>query len=259
MADVALFIGAHNEEIEAEVPILPQLLSRAGWRVVILNPIGGWNWVDIRRMSDSDRERLRQDCIDAAAELGCEKVLWDYDVARVPDHRGELAQRMAEFMAELSPRLVFIHWPYDGHQDHRVIAQVSLHVLKTARNLISDNEWTPTWEEIWAFPAGIAQSYDFWPSVLVVADEQVMNTARKAIDRFVAYGEAKREGWWRNVVGKTTWWGALAGGKPAEAYRFVGPYFPVAGTLLKQVLGDAVIPMNTETYLFGRGYTDVSA
>ncbi|MBC7287915.1 MAG: PIG-L family deacetylase [Armatimonadetes bacterium] len=254
----ALFIGAHNEEIEAEIPLLPQLLSRAGWRVVILNPIGGWNWVEIRRMPEDMRGRLPRDCIDAAAELGAEKVLWDYDVARTPAIREELADRLAAFLRTVEPELVFIHWPYDGHQDHRLVAQVSLHVLRSVRNLIDDNEWQPTWREVWAFQVGIAQTFNFWPDILVVADQSAMDTARRALDRFVAYGEAKREAWWRNVLGKTSWWGALAGGRPAEAYKLVGPSFPAEGTFLKQALGDAVIAVSTELWTFGRGYIDVA-
>ena len=41
MNQTAVFIGSHNEEIEASIPMLPQLLAKAGWRVVILNPVDG--------------------------------------------------------------------------------------------------------------------------------------------------------------------------------------------------------------------------
>ena len=138
------------------------------------------------------------------------------------------------------------------------MAQVSIHVLRSARNLVDDNEWQPAWREVWAFQVGIAQTYRFWPDVLAVGDEAAMQTARRALGKFVAYGEAKRGAWWRNVVGKTTWWGALVGGRPAEGYKLVGPSFPAEGTYLKQVLGDAIVPLRTELWTFLLGYADVS-
>ncbi len=82
MSESALFIGSHNEEFEVEAPLVPQLLVEAGWRVVIFNPIGGWNWNAIRRLPEKQRNSLKQSCINAAKILGCEKILCDYDVGR---------------------------------------------------------------------------------------------------------------------------------------------------------------------------------
>ena len=255
---VALFIGAHNEEIEAEIPLLPQLLVRAGWRVVILNPIGGWNWVTIRRMPPEMRERIRQDCLDAALALGCEKVLWDYDCGRTSGHLEEMTERIARFLRDTGPELIFIHWPRDGHQDHRAVAKASLHAIQSAENLISDDRWCPTWKEVWAFSVGIAQTYDFWPDVVVSGNQELMDRARQALDCFVAYGKNKTSYWWKNIVGKTSWWGALANGAPAEGYKFIGPSFPADGVHLKKVLGDQVISVGSATWTLGREYSEVS-
>ncbi len=253
----ALWIGAHNEEIEAEVPLLPQILSELGWRVVILNPVGCMNWVEIRRMTAEQRNRMDDDCKRAAGVLGAEKVIWELECQRGWKWRGELEVRLAEFLRELQPDVLFVHWPLDGHPDHRAVAQASLMALRHAQNLTANIDWQPNWREVWAFPAGIGQTYGFWPDVLVAADQGHLERAREALREFVAYGEAKQEGWWRNVVGKTTYWGALAGGRPAEAYKYVGPMFPARGTLLAEVLGERLVPVLTEPWQFERIFNQV--
>ena len=125
---VVLIVGAHHEEVEAEFPNLAAALSLAGCRVVILNPIGGWNWTAIRSLEGDGRARTIADATAAAAALGCEKVIWDYPVALVPEHQGELKHRLAAFFCDLQPDILLMHWPKDGHPDHRAVANLTRHV-----------------------------------------------------------------------------------------------------------------------------------
>ncbi len=251
MRDTAMFIGTHNEEIEVEVPLIPQLLVEAGWRVVIFNPIGGWNWVAIRRMDEKNRKKLKQSCINAAGVLGCEKILCDYDVGRSFDWDGKVRDELVKVLKELKPRLVFIHWFYDSHFDHFAMVKISLQALYSCINLINDVEFEHTWEEVWAYAAGRGQSLEFVPDVLVGADEKHMETAMKALDTFT-YPQKMKEDWKRWVKRKCSYWAPIGGRYPyADPLKYVGPMFPVEGTLLKKVLGERVIGNTTELWLRG--------
>ena len=93
-----LIVGAHHEEVEAEFPNIAANLTSAGCKVHILNPIGGWNWTFIRNLVGDGRARTIADAKAAAAELGCEKTIWDYPVAQCDRFQAEIMDRMAEFL-----------------------------------------------------------------------------------------------------------------------------------------------------------------
>jgi hypothetical protein len=243
----ALFIGSHNEEIEASVPMLPQLLVKAAWRVVILNPVGGLNWIDVRRMKSSDRHRLTQSSIEAARVLGCEKVVWDYHTGASLEWKSEMLREMAEFLYKINPTMVFIHWPYDTHFDHQAVAKISLQVLRSCSSLVGDDSFRPEWKEIWAYTAGIVQTYDFLPDAMVLGDEQLMKTAGEAMAKF-SYEKNKKDIWAREVANKSKYWSG-GNNRPVEPLKFMGPLFPVGGTILKQVIGDKLVSTQPGSWL----------
>jgi len=248
MKQTALFIGSHNEEIEVEVPLIPQLLVEAGWRVVIFNPIGGWNWTAIRRMNENDRNDLKQSCIEAARVLGCEKILCDYDVGRSFDWKGKVLQETANVLADVKPQMVFIHWLYDSHFDHRAMVEISLQALRSCGNLIDDANFESTWKEIWAYAAGRQQSLNFVPDVIVGADEKHLQNALQALNTF-SYPQNMINSWQQWTRKKCSYWTPFDESYPyADPLKYIGPAFPAEGTLLKKVLGDRIISHSTERW-----------
>ncbi len=73
-----LIAGAHHEEIEAECPNIAASLAPAGYRVRILNPIGGWNWTFIRSLGADGRERTVADA--TAAGMPFEPFFYNRDL-----------------------------------------------------------------------------------------------------------------------------------------------------------------------------------
>ena len=234
-----LFIGAHHEEIEAECPNTPAALTLAGCDVTILNPIGGWNWTFIRSLGEGGRERTIADATAAAAELGCKKVIWDYPVAQCDRFQAEIMDRMAQFLVDYAPHIVFIHWPRDTHADHRMVAKVSRHILGPALNMIpgeAPNYKPPV--EVYAYQTGVAQAYNFIPDILVTTDETTMAMADRCIDCFNNTAATSVPYWKKNFHTKAAYWGNLSGTDGAEAFRFLGPKLPLEGFLLKKILGE---------------------
>ena len=240
-----LFIGAHHEEIEAECPNTAAALSLAGCDVTILNPVGGWNWTFIRSLGEGGRERTMADAPAAAAELGCKKVIWDYPVAQVDRYRDEIIDRLAEFLTELMPEIVFIHWPLDTHADPRLVAKVSRHVLNTALNIVPHAVpgFTPP-AEVYAYQTGVSQAYNFVPDILIRTDETTMSMADRSIDCFNNTAPASVPHWKKNFHTKAAYWSNLSGGDGAEAFKFLGPHLILDGFKLKKILGERMQPAN---------------
>ena len=245
-----LFIGAHHEEIEAECPNTAAALSLAGCEVTILNPVGGWNWTFIRSLGEGGRERTIAEATAAAAELGCKKVVWDYPVAQVDRFQHEMMDRMAQFVADYSPEIVFIHWPRDTHADHRLVAKVSHHVLGPTLNMIpgSAPNFKPP-REIYAYQTGVSQAYNFSPDIFIETDETTMAMAERCVNCFKGTSPNFVPAWKQNYLTKAAYWGNLVAGGSAEAFRFIGPRLPLEGFKLKEILGRRMVaaPM-TELY-----------
>ena len=237
-----LFIGAHHEEIEAECPNTPAALTLAGCDVTILNPIGGWNWTFIRSLGEGGRERTIADATAAAAELGCKKVIWDYPVAQCDRFQAEIMDRMAQFLVDYAPHIVFIHWPRDTHADHRMVAKASRHILGPALNMIPGD--APNYKppvEVYAYQTGVAQAYNFIPDILITTDETTMAMADRCIDCFNNTAAGSVPYWKKNFHTKAAYWGNLSNTDGAEAFRFLGPKLPLEGFLLKKILGDKML------------------
>lgn len=241
--DIVLIIGAHHEEVEAEFPNIAAKLADKCSRVVILNPVGGWNWSFIRELGPDGVQSTIREAKNAAKELGCEKVIWDYPVAELDEHKLEIMRRMADFVLDLNPSIVLTHWPQDSHADHRAIARISRHVLNVAPNLVEDSKRALEVKEIYAFQVGITQTYNYYPDFLVLADDSSMKKAEKALECFHGTARQKAQAWWENVQAKTNSWKQLTGGVPAEPLKFVGKQLPLKGFRLAEILGDDIISM----------------
>jgi len=253
----ALIIGAHVEEIEAELALAPQVLVSAGWRVVILNPIGGWNWLRLRSLNASQLQRFKKSCFEAARVLGAEKIILDYDIGALPGCTGELTRDMALAVHDVAPDLVFIPWARDTHSDHRYVAQISFNILQGIRvATLTGRGKAEKRYEVWAYPAGISQSYNFWPDAVIAADPGMIQVARKANNTFAMLDPQKKRSFTENVKRKSRFWSVYSDGRPADAVKFVGPEFPLSGTLLKKTLGGSLLPVSDGPVLCKREYME---
>lgn len=245
-----LVVGAHFEEVEAEFPNICALLSEAACRVVILNPIGGWNWTSVRAMGPAGRETLLAASLAAAGCLGCEKVVWDYSVSSTASVQDEICQRLADFVLTLQPEIVLMHWPEDIHPDHRAVARYTRHILSCAPNLVPDLGRRISVKEVYAFQTGVIQAYNYVPDLLVKCSEGSMAKAKQALECFRGkFPDDYASTWWQNVQAKANYWQILSGAEPAEALKYVGPNMPTEGLLLKKILGDRLIGIGTDTWL----------
>lgn len=249
-----LIVGAHHEEVEAEFPNIAANLTSAGCKVHILNPIGGWNWTFIRNLVGDGRARTIADAKAAAAELGCEKTIWDYPVAQCDRFQAEIMDRMAEFLIDFAPDIVLMHWPLDSYADHRLVAHITHQVLRSATNMVKDVHPEFRYpQEVYAFQTGVAQAYHFLPDCFVISDEDSMAKADRAIARFSPTAWDCVERWKQNFHTKNAYWSNLAG-LPAEALKFLGPELPLDGFLLKKILGPKLISSQMEQYFFNRDF-----
>lgn len=237
-----LFVGAHHEEIEAECPNIAAALTLAGCEVTILNPIGGWNWTFIRSLGPDGRERTIADATAAAAELGCRKVVWDYPVAQADRFQAEIIDRMAAFIADYAPEIVFMHWPRDTHADHRLVAHVTRHALGPTLNIVPGEVpgFTPP-VEVYAFQTGVSQAYNFIPDLMVTTDDRTMAMADKCIEKFMPTAPRFVPAWKKNFHTKAAYWGNVSGTGGAEVLRFMGPRLPLHGFRLAEILGERLL------------------
>ena len=237
-----LFVGAHHEEIEAECPNTAAALSLAGCEVTILNPVGGWNWTFIRSLGPDGRARTLANAAAAAAELGCRKVVWDYPVAQADRFQAEIMDRLAAFLIDYAPDIVFMHWPKDTHADHRLVAHVTRHVFSTAPNIFPGDAagYQPP-REVYAFQTGVSQAYHFIPDLLVATSPETMAMSDRCIERFTPTAPDFVPMWKKNFHTKAAYWSNVSGTDGAEAFRFMGPKLPLEGFLLRKILGDKLI------------------
>ena len=257
--NTALIIGAHVEEIEAELALLPQVLVKAGWRVVILNPVGGWNWVRLRKLKDKELKEFKQSCYRAAEILGAEKIILDYDIGSFPECTNDMMKDMARIIYDIRPKLVFIPWIRDTHQDHRHLAAISYRLFNGSHFVTQTDEIVPPENyqyEVWAYPAGISQTYDFWPDAVVAGDPEMLEVVKKANEEFAHLDAQKRAGFTNNVKRKTSFWSVYGNNQPSEAVKFIGPAFPLGGTLLKEVLKERVFPVSAGPILCAKEYME---
>jgi LmbE family N-acetylglucosaminyl deacetylase len=160
-------------------------------------------------------------------------------VAQCDRFQAEIMDRMAQFLVDYAPHIVFIHWPRDTHADHRMVAKVSRHILGPALNMIpgeAPNYKPPV--EVYAYQTGVSQAYGFIPDLLVKTDETTFAMADRCVDCFKNTAPNFVPAWKQNFHTKAAYWGNLVANGSAEAFKFLGPRLPLTGFRLKEILGD---------------------
>jgi LmbE family N-acetylglucosaminyl deacetylase len=78
----------------------------------------------------------RQEQKNAAAVIGVSEIFWGgYTDTELPLNR-ELIVRLESVIRDISPRMIFVHFPEDTHQDHRHLAQAALSATRYVPNFL---------------------------------------------------------------------------------------------------------------------------
>ena len=78
----------------------------------------------------------RQEQKNAAAVIGVREIFWgNYTDTELPLNR-ELIVRLESVIRDIKPRMIFVHFPEDTHQDHRHLAQAALSATRYVPNFL---------------------------------------------------------------------------------------------------------------------------
>ena len=113
-----LAIGAHPDDIEYGCGGMLTKYAERGHDVYL--------WIASDGALGGDASVRRQEQSDSALVIGAREVFWgDYLDTEIPLTR-ELIVRLESVIRRIQPRMIFVHFPDDTHQDHRNLAQSTL-------------------------------------------------------------------------------------------------------------------------------------
>ena len=123
-----LALGAHPDDIEYGCGGMLTKYAEKGHDVFLLiasdGSLGGEGAV------------RRQEQTDSALIIGAREVFWgDYRDTEVPLTR-ELIVRIETVIKQIQPRMIFVHYPDDTHQDHRNLAQGTMSATRYVPNFL---------------------------------------------------------------------------------------------------------------------------
>jgi LmbE family N-acetylglucosaminyl deacetylase len=123
-----LALGAHPDDIEYGCGGMLAKYAERGHDVFL--------WVASDGALGGDGATRRQEQDDSAVIMGARKVFWgDYPDTEVPLNR-ELIVRLEQVLREVKPRMIFVNYPDDTHQDHRNLAQGTLSATRYVPNFL---------------------------------------------------------------------------------------------------------------------------
>ena len=110
-----LAIGAHPDDIEYGCGGMLTKYAQRGHDVFL--------WIASDGALGGDGEIRRQEQGESARIMGVREVFWgEYLDTEIPLTR-ELIVRIESVIRRIEPRMIFVHYPDDTHQDHRNLAQ----------------------------------------------------------------------------------------------------------------------------------------
>ncbi len=222
-----LCLGAHNDEIMADIGGTVALLVDAGCKVRALGLACQWN---DDTLDDATKDEYRRQEFAAAKELGCEfKVVGNRDDMVFLESKAiieELVREILDFM----PDIVFIHPPRDNHIEHRESAHASLKALEVAHVRGAKIR------EVYAFDTGICQSLDYFRPDFGIDITDKFDRVKASILHF-NQNHANGRNMIKNNEIRKRYRGREFGLELAEVYKIVK--FPNGSDdfLLKQLLG----------------------
>ncbi|MBP5641421.1 MAG: hypothetical protein J6X55_18240, partial [Victivallales bacterium] len=164
----------------------------------------------------------------------------------------ETIVKMAKIIRAVNPELVFIPWVRDNHYDHTNCARAALRAVSYMNITASDEERVkPNVTDIIAYEISSWQTRQFEPDFFVDITPEI-DAAEASIRAFTQFSEATLNFYAREKVTRCASWGVRAGCQYAEAYKYLGPSFPLKSPLAN-LLGDDLRPVGCLQYPWG-GY-----
>ena len=228
MSTRILFIGAHNDECDYGCGGITALLTQKGCDVHYLNVACFWH---TEAATEGDIARWEGQEQKAAEILGAQKTIIGPRDGYVYENGRGMVLAIEKFVLDYNPDIVFIHWPYDNHVEHRMVAHDSFHALKWAAL------HGARIKEIYAYEAGINQSVPYFRYDFFVDVTSVMPLVEESL---ACYDQptAKGEDLWREKLAGTALRGCSMGRERAEAFKIIK--FPNENEdfLLKTILNE---------------------
>jgi LmbE family N-acetylglucosaminyl deacetylase len=214
----ALFIGAHNDEIEYCAGGLAYHLSQCGFIVHFLNVackhrVSKKNpHADTIRAAYADAEtcaKLRQQDMRAAEVLRAKKMI----IGKSDDNfymcTPDSIRAIIDVVEDIDPDIAFIHWLVDNHFEHSEVAKASFRALAGFSSC-----------EIHAFEAGLWQTVVHFHPDFFINIEPCMEALRESL---MVFDQPSASGPWlaKEKEQVATFRGNLSGYRFAEAYKII--------------------------------------
>jgi LmbE family N-acetylglucosaminyl deacetylase len=123
-----LALGAHPDDVEYGCGGMLTKYAERGHDVYL--------WVASDGSLGGDGIVRREEQADSALVIGAREVLWgEYPDTEIPLNR-ELIVRLEQVLRKVQPRMIFVNYPDDTHQDHRNLAQGTLSATRYVPNFL---------------------------------------------------------------------------------------------------------------------------
>src|SRR5215510_8042123 len=123
-----LAIGAHPDDIEYGCGGMLTKYAERGHDVYLFVASDG--------ALGGDGAVRRQEQMDSALVMGARDVFWgEYPDTEIPLNR-ELVVRIESVIKKVNPRMIFVHYWDDTHQDHRNLAQGTMSATRYVPNFL---------------------------------------------------------------------------------------------------------------------------
>jgi LmbE family N-acetylglucosaminyl deacetylase len=123
-----LAIGAHPDDIEYGCGGMLTKYAERGHDVYLFVASDG--------ALGGDGVVRRQEQLDSSLIIGAREVFWgDYPDTEIPLNR-ELVVRIESVIKQIQPRMIFVHYWDDTHQDHRNLAQGTMSATRYVPNFL---------------------------------------------------------------------------------------------------------------------------
>jgi len=123
-----LAIGAHPDDIEYGCGGMLTKYAQRGHAVYL--------WIASNGALGGDGAVREQEQAEAARVMGVREVFWGrYPDTEIPLNR-DLIVRIEAVIRQIEPRMIFVHYPDDTHQDHRNLAQGTTSATRYVPNFL---------------------------------------------------------------------------------------------------------------------------
>ena len=229
MSVKVLIIGAHNDECEFGCGGTAKLLHDKSCEVLFLVTADIWHNDSI---TESEKMEYEEQSNCAAERLGARKITIGPHDTLLYQGGHETVLNIVSIILDFKPDIVFIHWPYDNHLEHRLVAQDSYQAVCVA------NVQGANIKEVYAFEAGPGQSQCmFEPDFTIKIDSvfQDVTESLKCFNQPTANGE-----WLCQEKSAGSPFRGLTNGRNIKAEGFKIIKFPNSNEdfLLKELLND---------------------